>query len=817
MNASAGAGGRDPSPPAPEGGRPGPARFGLVWVLPTVTLLALFCLPLIAGERTLFLRDVFGTHLEMKWFQAEAMAEGRLPLIDPYRAGGQAHLGNPNTVALYPTNLLFAVADFFWAFNAHFWIHLLLAPLSFYWLGRAWRLPRDAAWVGGVAFAASGYYLSNLNLYNLVAPVTLAPALIAACLTAAGSRSPLRAAAVAVLWALVLVGGDPMTAAAALALALSALLVRVGRRWREGSQALMGLGIGTLLAAPQLIEFLRILPHSFRGLWGFSVDTATVASFDPRAAAEWLLPLFFGWPNLGFWGREFSAGDMPLLFSLAPGVVVLALVLASGRPFRHVSWWAWGSVAAGLFLALGGHNPLFRLLLHLPGLGAIRLPIKFWLLVAIGGGLLAALGYERLSTERGRSARRALAALSAVYALVWLFLALGGDAAGGWARSWVPPALSDGYVEQERLRWAGVAFVSLLVALGSLGIVVLGGRRRALLALLPVLHVASQMFFLKPLLPTDEIAPHLEPPPLLAAVPEDVTVVHGDQGGLFGSTAVALDRYPDLSLVWFQRQVHDELHPRVGQRFGRRYELDVSAEGLDAFLTRATAQAVALLPDPAKIQLLAASGVGRLVVSRRLEVLEAAGHVALVEIGRSAAGEVYVYAIPQRVERARVVSDVLRSPHLNGTLETLTAPGFDARGATVVPGADDTRPSPGNPLGIRKVPDGASAPKPPPPAAGRVTWVEDTAESMVLDVSAPDGGVLVVQRTPLAILSAWLDGEEVAILPADLHRIGVELPPGDHRVEIRAERTWLRVGFGLSGLASLTLLALAWRARSIRA
>ena len=143
-------------------------RFFLHYALPTSVVLAVVCLPLVAGQRTLYLRDVFGTHLPMKTGQAESLRVGELAMIDPYRGGGQASLGNLNSAPLYPTSLLFA-ADEIWALNAHFWIHLLLAPLGLYWLARRWGLSREAAWMGGVAYAASGYLLSTLNLYNLVA------------------------------------------------------------------------------------------------------------------------------------------------------------------------------------------------------------------------------------------------------------------------------------------------------------------------------------------------------------------------------------------------------------------------------------------------------------------------------------------------------------------------------------------------------------------------------------------------------------------------------------------------------------------------
>src|SRR4051812_345146 len=127
---------QEPAPPmplttAPE--IPG-RRFAWLYVAPLVLLLVWMCLPLIRGTGTLYLRDVLNTHFPMKQAQAAAMRAGYFPLIDPYRAGGQPLAGNPNAVPFYPTNLLYLIGPTLWALNAHFWIHLLLAPFAFFWL-----------------------------------------------------------------------------------------------------------------------------------------------------------------------------------------------------------------------------------------------------------------------------------------------------------------------------------------------------------------------------------------------------------------------------------------------------------------------------------------------------------------------------------------------------------------------------------------------------------------------------------------------------------------------------------------------------------
>src|SRR3954470_8477319 len=180
-------------------------RFSLLYTAPLLLLLAWIALPLARGTETLFLRDTFNAHLPMKVAEAEALHRGTLPLIDPWRAGGQPLAGNPNAVPFYPDNLLYLLASPIWALNAHFWLHLLLAPFAFAWMARTLSLRREAAWAGAVCYTLSGYFLSHLSFYNLIAGATLAPAFVAACLTLlVRERRRWALPAVALLWALLL-------------------------------------------------------------------------------------------------------------------------------------------------------------------------------------------------------------------------------------------------------------------------------------------------------------------------------------------------------------------------------------------------------------------------------------------------------------------------------------------------------------------------------------------------------------------------------------------------------------------------------------
>ena len=168
-------------------------RFAPLYGLPALLLLAAIVAPLVRGEKTLVLRDVLQTHFVDRIALGEALRDLRMPLIDPSRAGGQALAGNLNSLPFYPDNLLMLLGSgpgsTLWALNAHFWLHWMLALGATFWMGRAFGLAAPASWMGATVYAFSGYFASQLNLYNTVAAAALAPALVAALLETAPGKS----------------------------------------------------------------------------------------------------------------------------------------------------------------------------------------------------------------------------------------------------------------------------------------------------------------------------------------------------------------------------------------------------------------------------------------------------------------------------------------------------------------------------------------------------------------------------------------------------------------------------------------------------
>ena len=680
------------------------------------------------------------------------------------------------------------------------------------------------------------------------------------------------AAAAGLLWALLLTAGDPLTAVLALAVAASlAWVVRArfqpgddrslpSRRTGRVGRLAAALAAGTLVALPQIVEFLRILSLSFRGYYGFSTAARTIASFDPRQALEWLVPFAFGRPDLlragSFWGERFYTGTPPYYFTLYPGLLALALVAAAGLPWRphaasnrpdgpvdtacsprRLTRWAWLAAAAGLFVSLGRFNPLMAVLFTFAPAGAMRYPIKFWLPVAMAAAVLCGLGFERTfgcdpagaqPRGGGRPARllRPLAALAAFFAVAWLFLRATPAPAERLLRALVPAEFPDAFVTNERLRWGGLCLVSLAVAGLLLAAVALARRRPAAGgALLLAVHAAAQLFFLAPAMPTDATAPYRQPPALLAEIPADALVAHGAFERLFGPSTLFQGSYPEPRMRWLERRAFAELYPFAGPLWGRRYALNVSPERLDSFYTRLAAAAVEESGDRDRLRLLAAWGVNRLLLDRPLAA-EAAPQARLLATHPSFGQTLYVYEIRGAAPEVTLATRVLRAPHMNAAVADLVDDGFDPRTTVVLPGGleieGETRQDPPatanakadqTPSALLSFAAPLAPPDSPTPSAARI--LRRDRERLVATTRSPQPGVLVWQRSYLPIYRAQVDGRDAEPLVADLHRLGVQVPAGEHTVEIWADRRPLaRSAVGsVAGLLLLALLAFGFPRR----
>jgi len=337
-------------------------------------------------------RDLPFYFYPLKAHLAEALRQGQVPWIDPYRWGGVPLLGAPGAAAFYPGNALFVVLPLGVAMKAWILVHLALAVAGFAAFSRRLGLGPGWAAVAGLAFALGGASVSLLPFTGACSAIAILPWLGATLLDLRERPSWRGVVIAAIPAALLLLGGVPEFAL--YGMAVGGLLL--GRRG-PGQLRAVGLAAASavlagLLAAPQLLPSVATALASTRGPGGGMNDMVAAEKSLPRAR----LVEFLGDGLVADWTTVASTPEVPeypYLPSITPGRVVLLLALAglaAGGKGRAAALFL---VALGTGLALGPRSVVWQAAAGaVPFFGSFRYPEKHLVLTAFGAAWLAALG-----------------------------------------------------------------------------------------------------------------------------------------------------------------------------------------------------------------------------------------------------------------------------------------------------------------------------------------------------------------------------------------------------------------------------------------
>ena len=743
-------------------------RLAIVVAAVVLVWLAL-ALPLATGERTLYFRDVFHSHFPWKAFGAAELAEGRVPAFNPTWALGQAFRGNPNTVALYPGNLLYVALPFWPAFNLHYALHWLLAAVAMFALARGLGRSAVAAALAGLSYGGSGFLLAALTFYNLLTVVAWWPlAMLGAIL--GGVRG---VALGGLACGMALYGGEPVTALLG-AVPLTALAVaRLGvRRGLLSSGAVCA--AGAVLALPQLVATWRIVGFSFRGSHGVLASQASYYSLEPKRLLELLLPFPFGYPGhygpqgLDAWG---ALDHLPYFFSIYPGLVALALGAAAWRRSALLIGLAGAGLSLAWLLGLSG-----EVLVRFGG-GLFRSPEKLLLWPALALPLLAAAGLDR--AREGLAARlpRALFVAALVAAVGAAAVALSVVAPATLVGGAVEPDAAVAAAQRE-VWLAGLLVAALLLAGTALALRLRSAETVVALQLAALLQLA-------PLWMTDDVALYAAPP-FDVATPGEAVV---NARMAYPPWAIDADRpaFPPGPHAPNERFEATELAPAPGVLYGLSYPLAPDLEGLHHLFTSFLTIEIRDAPWIERARWLEVVGADVLVSPEPVE----APPLVLSRIHKAYGARSFYFGIvepapaawwPESLEVARSPLDaferVARSPF--GSL-----PG-------IVPETFEHHPG------------------------GRVAVVSMEPDRIELDVES-DGGLVVVRRAFQPLLRARAGDRELPTVPANLTLLGVIVPPGRHRVEIAASALPETIAAAIAIAVAVVLIGALVRGRRAEA
>ncbi len=221
------------------------SRFPFFVLIAVVAFLA-FSKPLLFREVPI-LRDHFDYFQPLRWFTAEELRHGRLPLWNAYSASGEPWLANPQTAVFYPPAWMFVALPFATAYTLFLALHVMLAGWGAFLLFNRFA-SQGAALAAALALMFCGPTMSLLDINDNLATFAWLPLVLWCALAKAGPQWSALAIAMSFL------AGEPFFAA------LGALAFAIIRRHDAINVALTSIGF----TAIQLFPFLEYVRDSDR-------------------------------------------------------------------------------------------------------------------------------------------------------------------------------------------------------------------------------------------------------------------------------------------------------------------------------------------------------------------------------------------------------------------------------------------------------------------------------------------------------------------------------------------------------------------------
>ena len=437
--------------------------------------------------------DIFYYFYPYRDFAAQAVREGRVALWNPYLFMGAPFMANSQAGFFYPLNLAMSWLDTTRAINWTIVLHIFIAASGAYVFTRSiLRSSMAAALLAAISFGLGGYLGTQIEHVNQLQGLAWIGWIFLSYEYAIRRQqsvlSTVRWLPLAILIALQLLAGHTQSVFITLVglgcyavwqLFESIFVDRpIGRReyvLRFAHYAwpvMLAIIVAIALTAIQILPTLELTRNSARS-GGLPTNLAVSFSLDPRLLGRALLPDYEGALPAG---GEFTAFfSVAALMLMTIGVTTWRRASVQTRAIAFIAF-------IGLFFALGGYNPLYYLMLKIPGFDLFRAPARWIVLFIFAGSLMAGVGLDALRERR-------VSWKSIVIAVVVILLLLGLV----WISTGLIPAGASGPLErpstQTLLLWLGALFITLALAFCALRITRYTLLITASLALLVVLEL----------------------------------------------------------------------------------------------------------------------------------------------------------------------------------------------------------------------------------------------------------------------------------------------------------------------------------------
>lgn len=348
--------------------------------------------------------DLIDQAYPWKYFIGECLQEGILPLWNPYQLLGSPIHADPQSSAWYPFTWFFGYLFGYniYTISVDFILHVFLAGMGMFYLGKQLRLRDESAFFMAVAYMLSGFFIGNAQHFMWVISGTWIPFVLGAFLALKERPGPDGVFRFALAFFMILSGGYP-----AFYLLLAYLLIAIyvlfsvqyiRRReytmfFRFTRYSLLAAGVSILMSAVALVGMYHLQDAITRS-GGVTLKQALFGAFTPKSFISFILP-FAAIREMEVYNTDLSMSNA--YFGLIPLVFFLAALFVRRNALLNL-FLGWGLFC--LLAATGDATPLREFLFnYMPGMDQFRFPALFRLYAILCFAVIAGFGFDSFHVE----------------------------------------------------------------------------------------------------------------------------------------------------------------------------------------------------------------------------------------------------------------------------------------------------------------------------------------------------------------------------------------------------------------------------------
>jgi len=372
--------------------------------------------------------DLLDQAFPWKYFIGECLQNHILPLWNPYQHAGYPIHADPQSSAWY---LPVWIIGYLFGYNIYtvsidLVLHIFLAGLGMYLLGRRLNLNKGVALLMGTGYMLSGFFVGNAQHFMWIISATWLPWVISSYLGLCRELKSRDALLFAFFTFLLVTGGYPAFTFILLYFLVVLFIYYLVRhiRMHRGHELKrylllngLALALTTLLSAVVIVSVLHLLPYMNRA-GGLSLSDTLYGAFTPRSFLSFLLPYAAARGDMSWFATDLSMANAYFGLTLA-GFFLYGWFVR--KPLLLWIFLAWGVLT---LLAAAGDALPFREFLyrHVPLMNFFRFPSLFRIFTILAFIVVAGYAADKVMAEWDNR-RKKLAWAYGVLAVIIIIIA----------------------------------------------------------------------------------------------------------------------------------------------------------------------------------------------------------------------------------------------------------------------------------------------------------------------------------------------------------------------------------------------------------